>query len=40
MSFLKQYGQKYDLDQALILCQSYNFDAGMLYLYEQAQMYL
>jgi len=29
---------KYDLDQALVLCQMNNFKAGILYLYEKAHL--
>ncbi|CAE1174781.1 VPS11 [Acanthosepion pharaonis] len=29
----------YDIDQALVLCQMHNFTAGILYLYEKAELY-
>ncbi|CAG2230700.1 PEP5 [Mytilus edulis] len=36
---LKNPEAKYDLDQALVLCQMNNFKAGILYLYEKAHLY-
>ncbi|XP_069106820.1 vacuolar protein sorting-associated protein 11 homolog isoform X1 [Argopecten irradians] len=36
---LKNPDARYDLDQALVLCQMNNFKAGILYLYEKAHLY-
>ena len=36
LSFPIQAG--YDIDQALVLCQMHNFTAGILYLYEKAEL--
>ncbi|KAK3087703.1 hypothetical protein FSP39_009366 [Pinctada imbricata] len=36
---LKNPDAKYDLDQALVLCQMNNFKTGILYLYEKAHLY-
>ena len=30
----------YDLDQVLVLCQMYNFKAGILFLYEKAKLWV
>eukprot|EP00057_Strongylocentrotus_purpuratus_P007251 XP_011661725.1 PREDICTED: regulator of G-protein signaling 3 [Strongylocentrotus purpuratus] len=32
-------GTRYDIDQALVLCQMHSFQKGILYLYEKAQLY-
>jgi len=39
LELLKNPEAKYDIDQALILCQMNNFKAGILFLYEKAQLY-
>ncbi|KAK2192567.1 hypothetical protein NP493_28g12007 [Ridgeia piscesae] len=35
----KEISAGYDLDQVLVLCQMYNFKAGILFLYEKAKLY-
>ncbi|XP_064597137.1 vacuolar protein sorting-associated protein 11 homolog [Liolophura sinensis] len=39
LALLQNPDAGYDLDQALVLCQMNNFKAGILYLYEKAQLY-
>ncbi|KAJ8321881.1 hypothetical protein KUTeg_000352 [Tegillarca granosa] len=39
LELLKNPEAKYDLDQALVLCQMNNYKAGILYLYEKAHLY-
>lgn len=36
---LSQPGEKFDLDQALILCRNNRFDDGLIYLYSRAGLY-
>ena len=40
LEFLTNNYSQYDTNLALVVCQLYNFKAGMLYLYEKNQMYL
>ncbi|KAK3611536.1 hypothetical protein CHS0354_016470 [Potamilus streckersoni] len=39
LDLLQNPDANYDLDQALVLCQMNNFKAGILFLYEKAQLY-
>ncbi|ESO93774.1 hypothetical protein LOTGIDRAFT_182193 [Lottia gigantea] len=39
LELLKNPEARYNIDQALILCQMNNFKAGILYLYEKAHLY-
>ena len=39
MDILKTDGDKYNVDQALVLCQLNNFQPGLLYLYQKSEMY-
>jgi len=39
LDLLKSDSDKYDCDQALVLCQLNNFQPGMLYLYQKAELY-
>ncbi|XP_041361621.1 vacuolar protein sorting-associated protein 11 homolog [Gigantopelta aegis] len=39
LELLKRTDAQYDIDHARILCQMNNFKAGILYLYEKAQLY-
>jgi len=39
MDLLKSDGEKYNSDQALVLCQLSNFYPGLLYLYQKAELY-
>nr|XP_054754971.1 vacuolar protein sorting-associated protein 11 homolog isoform X1 [Lytechinus pictus] len=39
MALLQTGETRYDIDQALVLCQMHSFQKGILYLYEKAQLY-
>lgn len=39
MDMLKNFEDKYDLDQAMVLCQMNHFKRGILHLYEKAKLY-
>ncbi len=39
MNFLQNEGAHYDSKKAMIICQMSNFTPGVLYLYEQSQMF-
>lgn len=39
MDLLKSDSEKYSSDQALVLCQLSNFQPGLLYLYQKAELY-
>lgn len=39
LKLLKSADAKYEVEQAMILCQMNHFDAGMLYLYERAKLF-
>lgn len=39
MNFLQNEGANYDSKKAMIICQMSNFTPGILYLYEQSQMF-
>ncbi|XP_071483682.1 vacuolar protein sorting-associated protein 11 homolog [Diadema antillarum] len=39
MGLLQTGEARYDIDQALVLCQMHSFQKGILYLYEKAQLY-
>ena len=38
LELLKSRSAKYDIDHALVLAQMHNFKAGILYLYEKANL--
>lgn len=39
MELLVSMKSKYDVDHALVLCQTHDFKVGVLYLYEKMQLY-
>ncbi|CAG2182887.1 unnamed protein product, partial [Oppiella nova] len=39
MKLLQSGKAKYEVEQAMVLCQMSHFDAGLLYLYEKAKMF-
>ncbi|XP_054160559.1 vacuolar protein sorting-associated protein 11 homolog [Oppia nitens] len=39
LKLLKNNEAKYEVEQAMVLCQMSHFDAGLLYLYEKAKMF-
>jgi hypothetical protein len=39
LKLLKSPDAKYDVEQAMILCQMNHFDPGMLYLYERSKLF-
>jgi vacuolar protein sorting-associated protein 11 len=39
MEFMQLHDASYDVNQALVVCQLYNFKAGILFLYEKNEMY-
>ncbi len=38
MTFLEEAASRYDMDQALVLCQIHAFSPGTLFIYEQAKL--
>ena len=39
LKLLKSESAKYEVEQAMVLCQMSHFDAGLLYLYEKSKLF-